>query len=96
MAPISLGKNVALRVPLTISGTVPGERPYGVFRPGFMYSNPRWHNFKDDLRLAARPVKIVDLMATMCFFNLVLEYEMKEAKVTGHNIIIIYYLYKAN
>ena len=85
-----LGKNVALRVPLTISGTVPGERPYGVFRPGFMYSNPRWHNFKDDLRLAARPVKIVDLI------NLVLEYEMKEAKVTGHNIIIIYYLYKAN
>lgn len=60
------------------------------------YSNPRWHNFKDDLRLAARPVKIVDLMATMCFFNLVLEYEMKEAKVTGHNIIIIYYLYQAN
>lgn len=81
---------MALRVPLTISGTVPGERPYGVFRPGFMYSNPRWHNFKDDLRLAARPVKIVDLI------NLVLEYEMKEAKVTGHNIIIIYYLYKAN
>lgn len=34
MAPISLGKNVAVGVPMTISGTVPGEHPYGVLLPG--------------------------------------------------------------
>lgn len=40
MAAISLGKNVAVGVPLTISGTFPGEHPYGVFRPRLCIAIP--------------------------------------------------------